>query len=202
MRYRELSRNLSVAHKSNVLWVPLLHHGTGPATLGNLSPGLMTPDTAGYRPQGGTVGVGVIKQFRCLQKKAMYKIISHSFVKNEKTILAQQEGNPYLKNPWLFVLKYLTSWWFFFFFWLLFKKRKCLSIADLFRFFSFFLPLKVLMINELRASYLLCPHCSPELQHSPPLLPVSSCPGTLAPESLQSLLKYGFLGRHAELKLN
>lgn len=79
MGYRELSRNLSVAHKSNVLWVPLLHHGTGPTTLGNLSPWLMTLDTAGYRPQGGAVGVGVIKQFRCLQKKAMHKIISHSF---------------------------------------------------------------------------------------------------------------------------
>lgn len=67
----------------------------------------------------------------------------------------------------------------------------CQSVLFL---FFFFLPLMVLMINELRASYLLCPHCSPELQYSPPLLPVSSCPGTLAPESLQSSLKYGLLG--------
>lgn len=141
MRYRELSRSLSVAHKSNVLWAPLLHHGTEPTTLGDLSPWLMTRDTAGHWPQGGAVGAGVTKCFRCLQKKAryLYKIISHGFLKNEKTILAQQEGSPYFKNPWLSVLKYLTAWCIFFiFFLLLFKKRKWLSIANLLCFlFSF-----------------------------------------------------------------
>lgn len=106
---------------------PQLHHGTEPTTLGNLSPWLITPDTADYWPQGGAVGGWLIKRFQCLQKKAMYKIISHRFFFfKEKTILAQQKGNPYLKNLWLSVLKYLTAWCIFFFCFYSRKENVCL----------------------------------------------------------------------------
>lgn len=116
MRYRELSRSLSVAHKSNVLWAPIASRNRTDYTRKSFS----LVDYTGHSwllTSGRRCGGLVNKALPVPAKEGnVQNNLSQVFFFKEKTILAQQKGNPYLKNLWLSVLKYLTAWCIFFFF--------------------------------------------------------------------------------------